>query len=140
MSFFDETGEEIRRVGREFGAVTGRNRRCGWVDLVALRYAIMIKRRDGLGDDEGRRARRFETSKCVWPRERRGAHGNHALRHRRLDGGVRRTARRHTPLTEMRAKPTPQAYADYVSYLEKTLGTPITILSVGPDREATIVR
>ena len=42
VELFDETGDEIRRIGKEFGAVTGRNRRCGWVDLVALKYAIMI--------------------------------------------------------------------------------------------------
>ena len=42
VELFDETGDTLREVGHEYGAVTGRNRRCGWVDLVALKYAIMI--------------------------------------------------------------------------------------------------
>ena len=39
---FDETGKKIRNLGHEYGAVTGRERRCGWIDLVALRYSIMV--------------------------------------------------------------------------------------------------
>ena len=42
VELFDETGDEIRKIGNEFGAVTGRNRRCGWIDLVALKYAVMV--------------------------------------------------------------------------------------------------
>ncbi|MBF1068680.1 MAG: adenylosuccinate synthase [Prevotellaceae bacterium] len=142
VELFDETGEEIRRVGREFGAVTGRNRRCGWVDLVALRYAIMINGVTDLVMMKADVLDGFETIKVCVAYEKDGVRtetmpydteGWTAV-YEELPGW-------HTPLTEMRREADfPKAYADYVSYLEKALGTPITILSVGPDREATIVR
>ena len=142
VELFDETGEEIRRVGREFGAVTGRNRRCGWVDLVALRYAIMINGVTDLVMMKADVLDGFETIKVCVAYEKDGVRtetmpydteGWTAV-YEELPGW-------HTPLTEMRREADfPKAYADYVRYLEKALGTPITILSVGPDREATIVR
>jgi len=142
VELFDETGEEIRRIGREFGAVTGRNRRCGWVDLVALRYAIMINGVTDLVMMKADVLDGFETIKVCVAYEKDGVRtetmpydteGWTAV-YEELPGW-------HTPLTEVRREADfPKAYADYVRYLEKALGTPISILSVGPDREATIVR
>ena len=142
VELFDETGDEIRRIGREFGAVTGRNRRCGWVDLVALRYAIMINGVTDLVMMKADVLDGFETIKVCVAYEKDGVRtetmpydteGWTAV-YGELPGW-------HTPLTEVRREADfPKAYADYVRYLEEALGTPISILSVGPDREATIVR
>ena len=92
VELFDETGEEIRRVGREFGAVTGRNRRCGWVDLVALRYAIMINGVTDLVMMRPTCSTASKPSKCVWPTRKTGCARKRCPTTPRLDGGVRRTA------------------------------------------------
>ena len=70
VELFDETGEEIRRIGHEYGAVTGRNRRCGWVDLVALKYAIMINGVTDLVMMKGDVLDGFDTIKYVPPTKR----------------------------------------------------------------------
>ena len=142
VELFDETGDTIRHIGNEYGAVTGRNRRCGWLDLVALKYAIMINgvtdlvmmKSDVLDD--------FETIE-VWTADTKD--------------GVTVTDMPydtegwqpvwedvpgwHTPLAELRnEKDFPKKFADYIAYMERATGTPISIVSVSPDREATIIR
>lgn len=142
VELFDETGEEIRRVGKEFGAVTGRNRRCGWVDLVALKYAIMV---NGVTDLVMMKADVLDSFKeikvCVayekdgectesMPYDTEGW----APVYETLPGW-------NCDLTGVRAEADfPKEYADYIAYLEKQLATPISILSVGPERDATIIR
>ena len=54
----NETGEELRRIGHEFGATTGRPRRTGWIDLPALKYAIMLNGRNAISHDQSRRTKR----------------------------------------------------------------------------------
>ena len=140
---FDETGKTIRDLGHEYGAVTGRERRCGWIDLVALRYAIMLNgvtqlimmKSDVLdGFDEikacvayeidGKETRQFpfsieEEIKPVYVT---------------LPGWK-------TDMTAMQSEDEfPKAFRDYIEFLEKELQTPITIVSIGPDRKQTIVR
>lgn len=142
VELFDQTGDELRTIGNEFGAVTGRNRRCGWVDLVALKYAIMI---NGITDLVMMKADvldGFDTIKVCVAYEKNGVRtetmpydteGWEAV-YEELPGWK-------TPLTGVRAESEfPKAYADYIAYLEKQLATPISILSVGPEREATIIR
>lgn len=142
VELFDHTGDELRTIGNEFGAVTGRNRRCGWVDLVALKYAIMI---NGITDLVMMKADvldGFDTIKACVAYEKNGVRtetmpydteGWTAV-YEELPGWK-------TPLTGVRAESEfPKAYADYIAYLEKQLGCPISILSVGPEREATIIR
>lgn len=142
VELFDQTGDELRTIGNEFGAVTGRNRRCGWVDLVALKYAIMI---NGITDLVMMKADvldGFDTIKVCVAYEKNGVRtetmpydteGWEAV-YEELPGWK-------TPLTGVRAeREFPKAYADYIAYLEKQLATPISILSVGPEREATIIR
>lgn len=142
VELFDETGEEIRRVGKEFGAVTGRNRRCGWVDLVALKYAIMV---NGVTDLVMMKADVLDSFKeikvCVayekdgertesMPYDTEGWAPVYEI----LPGW-------NCDLTGVRAEADfPKAYADYIAYLEKKLATRIAILSVGPERDATIIR
>lgn len=142
VELFDHTGDELRTIGNEFGAVTGRNRRCGWVDLVALKYAIMI---NGITDLVMMKADvldGFDTIKACVAYEKNGVRtetmpydteGWTAV-YEELPGWK-------APLTGVRAESEfPKAYADYIAYLEKQLGCPISILSVGPEREATIIR
>ena len=142
VELFDETGETLRRIGHEYGAVTGRNRRCGWIDLVALKYAIMINGVTDLVMMKGDVLDEFETIK-VCTAYKKGdevvtempyyTEGYEAV-YEELPGW-------QTPLTEIREeKDFPPAFCDYIAYLEKQLAVRISIVSVGPDREATIIR
>ena len=142
VELFDETGEEIRRVGKEFGAVTGRNRRCGWVDLVALKYAIMVNGVTDLVMMKADVLDSFEEIKVCVAYEKDGERTEDmpydtegwAPVYETLPGW-------HCDLTSVRAEADfPKAYADYIAYLEKKLSTRIAILSVGPERDATIIR
>lgn len=142
VELLDETGEEIRRIGNEFGAVTGRNRRCGWIDLVALKYTIMINGVTDLVMMKGDVLDGFDTIKVCTAYRKNGetitempydTEGWEAV-YTELPGWK-------TPLTEIRSEAEfPKAFSDYIAYLERELATPISIVSVGPDREATIVR
>lgn len=140
---FDETGKLIRDLGHEYGAVTGRERRCGWIDLVALRYAIMVNgvtqlimmKSDVLdGFDEikacvaykvdGEETRRFPYS----------IDDNIEPVYVTLPGWK-------TDMTSFTSEEQfPKEFADYIKFLEVELETPITIVSIGPDREQTILR
>lgn len=142
VELFDETGETLRRIGHEYGAVTGRNRRCGWIDLVALKYAIMINGVTDLVMMKGDVLDEFETIK-VCTAYKKGdevvtempydTEGYEAV-YEELPGW-------QTPLTEIREeKDFPPAFSAYIAYLEKQLAVRISIVSVGPDREATILR
>lgn len=141
VELFDETGDTIRHIGNEYGAVTGRNRRCGWLDLVALKYAIMINGVTDLVMMKGDVLDGFETIKVCTAYTKDGetvtempydTEGWQPV-YEELPGW-------HTPLTELRAEADfPQAFKDYIAYIEKATATPITIVSVGPDREATII-
>lgn len=142
VELFDETGDEIRRIGNEFGAVTGRNRRCGWIDLVALRYAIMINGVTDLVMMKGDVLDGFDTIKVCTAYEKDGkviadmpydTEGWQAV-YEELPGWK-------IPLSAIRKEEDfPKAFKDYIDYLERQLKTPIRIVSVSPDREATIVR
>jgi adenylosuccinate synthase len=142
VELFDETGDTIRHIGNEYGAVTGRNRRCGWLDLVALKYAIMINGVTDLVMMKGDVLDGFKTIKVCTAYTKDGetvtempydTEGWQPV-YEELPGW-------HTPLTELRAEADfPQAFKDYIAYIEKATATPITIVSVGPDREATIIR
>lgn len=142
VELFDETGETLRRIGHEYGAVTGRNRRCGWIDLVALKYAIMINGVTDLVMMKGDVLDDFQTIK-VCTAYKKGdevvtempydTEGYEAV-YEELPGW-------QTPLTEIREeKDFPPAFSAYIAYLEKQLAVRISIVSVGPDREATIIR
>ena len=140
---FDETGKRIRDLGHEYGAVTGRERRCGWIDLVALRYAIMVNGVTELIMMKSDVLDEFETIKaCVAYRQ----HGE------RIDyfpysveegiepvyvelPGWKTDMTRFTDESQF-----PKAFSDYIQFLEQQLETPIRIISMGPDRDQTIVR
>lgn len=140
---FDETGDELRKLGFEFGSVTGRPRRCGWIDLVALRYAIMINGVTQLIMMKSDVLDSFETIKaCV-------AYSIDGKETKKLPFEIGENVKpvyKKLPgwkmdMTKMQSEEEfPQEFIDYVSFLEKELGITITIVSVGPDREQTIIR
>lgn len=142
VELFDETGDTIRHIGNEYGAVTGRNRRCGWLDLVALKYAIMINGVTDLVMMKGDVLDGFDTIKVCTAYTKDGetvtempydTEGWQPV-YEELPGWK-------TDLTAVRAeKDFPAAFASYIAYIEKATSTPIKIVSVGPDREATIIR
>ena len=142
VELFDETGEKIRDIGHEYGAVTGRNRRCGWVDIVGLKYAIMVNGVTQLIMMKSDVLDTFPTIKACVAYEKNGmrttempydTEGWEAV-YEELPGW-------QTDLTQMTSPDQfPQAFKDYIAYLEKALERPITIVSVGPDRAQTIER
>ena len=142
VELFDETGDTLRHIGNEYGAVTGRNRRCGWLDLVALKYAIMINGVTDLVMMKGDVLDGFETIKVCTAYTKNGVTTTEMPYDTEGWEPVYEDVKGwSTPLTEVRAeKDFPQAFADYIAYIEKATGTPISIVSVGPDREATIIR
>lgn len=140
---FDETGEKIRAIGHEYGAVTGRERRCGWLDLVALRYTIMLNgvtqlimmKSDVLDD--------FDTIKVCTAYKANGKETQDFPFS--IDEGVEPIYKElpgwKTDMTHIKAENEfPEAFKNYIKFLETELNVPITIVSVGPDREQTIVR
>lgn len=142
VELFDETGDLIREVGHEYGAVTGRNRRCGWLDLVALKYAIMVNGVTQLIMMKSDVLDGFDTIRVCTAYEKDGVQttdmpydteGWKAV-YKDLPGWK-------TDLTQMTSEQQfPQQLRDYISYIEKATATPITIVSVGPDRAQTIMR
>ena len=140
---FDETGRRMREIGREYGAVTGRERRCGWLDLVALKYAVMIDgvtqlimmKADVMNDfDTIRVAVAYDT-----PAGRTDEFPFEA-------GGELRPVYREFPgwkcdLGHSRCYDDfPAELRAYVEFIEQQTGVPVRIISVGPDRGQTVVR
>lgn len=139
----DETGAKIRAIGHEYGAVTGRERRCGWIDLVALRYTIMLNGVTQLIMMKSDVLDSFETIKACTAYKVNGELTRDFPFS--VESGVEPVFEElpgwNTDLTTCRCEEDfPQTFRDYISFLERELETPITIVSVGPDREATILR
>lgn len=140
---FDETGQKMRDLGCEYGSVTGRPRRCGWIDLVSLRYAIMI---DGVTDLIMMKSDvldSFDTIKACVAYDVKGVETedfpfeiNDSVKPVYVDlPGWK------TDMTKMQSEDEfPEEFNAYLSFLEETLGVNIKIVSLGPDREQTIVR
>ncbi len=141
---FDETGKRIRDLGHEYGAVTGRERRCGWIDLVALKYSIMINgvtqlimmKSDVLDD--------FDEIKACVAYKINGEETTQfpfSIDENTIEPVYVTLPGWKTDMTRFKSESEfPQAFSEYVKFLEKELETPITIISIGPDREQTIER
>lgn len=140
----DETGARIRDLGHEYGAVTGRERRCGWIDLVALRYAIMINgvtklimmKSDVLDD--------FATIKACTAYRINGKVTEempYDLDAVDIEPVYEELPGWQTPMTALRSETEfPEEFRNYIKFLETKLEVPIAIVSIGPDRTQTIVR
>ena len=140
---FDETGAKIRDLGHEYGAVTGRERRCGWVDLVALRYAIMINGVTQLILMKSDVLDAFDTIKACVAYKVNGKETREFPFN--IEEGVEPVYQElpgwKTDMTGITSEDQlPKAFVDYIHFLEEQLETPVRIISVGPDREQTIIR
>ncbi|WP_210486932.1 adenylosuccinate synthase [Rufibacter aurantiacus] len=141
----DEVGEKIRQAGREFGSTTGRPRRCGWIDLPTLKYAIMLNgvtqlnmmKADVLDDFD-------EISVCTHYKLPDGTITDqvpHDLDKTDLTPvyitmkGWGEELRNYEAYNEL-----PKAVLEYVAYLEEQLEVSVNIISVGPDRKSTLVK
>ncbi len=139
---FDETGKEMRDRGHEYGAVTGRERRCGWIDLVALKYTIMVNGVTHLILMKSDVLDTFPTIKACIAYKKNGE----TLTHLPYDiEGVEPVYTElkgwMTDLTQLKSEEElPQAFKDYIKFLEDELGVPVKYLSIGPDRDQTIER
>jgi len=140
---FDETGEQLRTQGHEFGSTTGRPRRCGWLDLVALKYSIMINGVTEIVLTKADVMDNFDTIKICT----------------KYKIGKKTTERFPTEINE-KIKPVykefkgwnqnlskikeyeklPDAFKEYIAFIEKETGVPVRMVSTGPDRAQTIIR
>ena len=141
---FDEAGEIMGRVGNEFGATTGRPRRCGWLDLVALRYAVQVNGVTQLIMMKGDVLSGFDTLKVCTAYNYKGEtiqHFPYNIEAENVTPVYTEMKGWQADLTKMtEASQIPQALNDYIDFLEKELEVPIKIVSVGPDRKQTIHR
>jgi adenylosuccinate synthase len=140
-------GETIREVGREFGSVTGRPRRCGWLDLVSLRYALDFNGATGLVLTNLDVLSVFdEIPVCVaYELEgRKGALTEYPSDLPALEGARARYEKKSGWKTDIsnvrRYADLPRATREYVEWVERSIGIPIEMLSVGPERDAVIPR
>ncbi len=139
---FDQEGEDMRKEGHEFGATTGRPRRCGWIDLVQLRYSIMINGITELSMMKGDVLSIFDEIKAC----------THYLINGEKVHDFPFDINDHdiTPVYESvpgwkkdltkleKLEEAPDSFRSYVDYLEKQLNVPIRVVSVGPDRKQTL--
>ena len=141
---FDEDGETMGRVGNEFGATTGRPRRCGWLDLVALKYAVRVNGVTQLMMMKGDVLSGFDTLKVCTEYKYKGKNIEHLpynIEPENVDVVYKEMSGWSEDLTGMtQADQLPKELNDYIDFLEKELETPIKIVSVGPDRTQTILR
>jgi adenylosuccinate synthase len=139
----DETGASLRNIGHEFGSTTGRPRRCGWLDLQAMKYSIMINGVTKLFMTKADVLSGFKTIKICTSYK--------------IDGKICQELPFnndsiiepvYTELKGWEEKITgnrefdklPDALKNYIEFIEKQTGVPVTMVSVGPDREETIFR
>ena len=138
----DETGNKIRQIGHEYGAVTGRERRCGWIDLVALRYAIMVNGVTKLIMMKSDVLDSFKTIKACTEYQLKDGSVTRDFPYDISDGITpvfKELEGWNTELTHITDKSQfPKQLNDYIKFLEQELQTPIALISVGPDREQTI--
>jgi adenylosuccinate synthase len=141
---FSEAGQTMAKVGNEFGSVTGRARRCGWLDLVALKYAVQVNGVTQLYMMKGDVLSGFETLQVCTGYNYKGQEIDH-LPYNIEPENV-------TPIyTEMKGwkadltgmttyNELPQELKNYIEFIEKAVEVPIKVISVGPDRKQTIVK
>ena len=140
---FDETGEELRQKGFEFGATTGRPRRTGWLDLPALKYAIMVDGVDELIMMKADVLDGFDTIKVAVAYEVGGKKTEEIPYD--VFAEVKPVYKEFKgwkcDLTKIKwEKDMPSEFTDYIKYIEDYLKVPIKIISLGPDRDQTIIR
>ena len=141
---FDKVGETMGRVGHEFGATTGRSRRCGWLDLVALKYACQVNGVTQLMMMKADVLSGFNQLKVCTAYKYKGELIKHLpfnIESENVSPVYSNFDCWKEDLTKMdNANQLPKELNDYISFLESQLDIPIKIVSVGPDRKQTIFR
>lgn len=141
---FDSYGEHMGSVGREFGATTGRKRRCGWLDLVALKYAVRINGVTQLMMMKADVLSGFDTIKVCTAYKYKGKIIDHlpfSIEQDQITPVYTTMSGWQDDLTHSSTEEDfPKELNDYIAFLEKELEVPISIVSVGPDRKQTIFR
>jgi adenylosuccinate synthase len=140
---FDETGEQLRKQGHEFGATTGRPRRCGWLDLVALKYAIMINGVTEIVLTKADVMDNFDTIKiCTAYQIEEETTERFPTEINDTIVPVFKTFKGWKQnLSEIKEyKNLPEAFKAYIAFIEQETGVPVSIISTGPDRSETIIR
>jgi adenylosuccinate synthase len=141
---FDKVGEEMAKIGNEFGAVTGRARRCGWLDLVALKYACQVNGVTKLMMMKSDVLSGFKALKVCTAYNYKGETITHLPYNiepenlKPIYSDFKGWKEELTKMTE--PKQFPKELNDYIDFLEKELEIPIHVVSVGPDRKQTIFR
>ena len=136
---FDETGKKLQSIGHEVGATTGRARRCGWLDLPALRYATMINGVTDLIMTKADVLNTFETIHVA------ASYNNNTIKY--LPFGINTEAVTpdykvlqgwNTPVDHLEnIGELPEKLTDYIKFIENSVNVPVTFLSLGPDRKQT---
>jgi adenylosuccinate synthase len=140
---FDNDGDFMRKQGNEFGSTTGRPRRCGWLDLPALKYAIMLNGVTNLimmkadvlsGFEKIKVATGYQTAEGVTEEFPYDLEVVTDIVYKELKGWTEEELNDFTDIASL-----PQALKDYIKYIEDATGVPISIVSLGPNRDQTIV-
>ena len=140
---FDETGEQLRQKGFEFGATTGRPRRTGWLDLPALKYAVMIDGVDELIMMKADVLDGFDTIKVAVSYEVGGKQTDEIPYdvYAEVKPVYREFKGWKCDLTKVKSEDQmPSEFKEYIKFIEDYLKVPVRIISLGPDRDQTIVR
>ncbi|WP_394906226.1 adenylosuccinate synthase [uncultured Mesonia sp.] len=141
---FDENGEKMAKVGREFGATTGRPRRCGWLDLIALKYAVQVNGVTQLMMMKGDVLSGFEELKICTAYTYQGEkiqHFPYTIEDESLEPIYETLPGWKEDLTQINKEDDfPDNFKRYIEYIEDFIQVPIKIVSVGPDRKQTIIR
>lgn len=141
---FDQTGQTMAEVGREFGSVTGRARRCGWLDLVALKYAVEVNGVTELYMMKGDVLSGFDTLEVCTKYLYNGQEIDHLpynIEPQNIQPIYVQKKGWKQDLTGMTTyEELPEELKEYISFIEQQVGVPVKIVSVGPDRTQTIIK
>ncbi len=141
---FDTIGETMAKVGNEFGSVTGRARRCGWLDLVALKYAVEVNGVTALYMMKGDVLSGFDTLNICTAYTYKGVEIDHLPYNIEAENvqpvyvqkkGWKQDLTGLTTYNEL-----PEELKEYITFIEEYVGVPIKVVSVGPDRKQTIIK
>lgn len=140
----DETGQDLREKGHEFGSTTGRPRRCGWIDIPALKYAIMINGVTSLCMTKADVLSYFKTIKACTHYEINGKTVDYLpfdIENETVKPVYREFKGWDADLTGIRSlDQLPAELSEYITFLEKELGVPVVYISLGPNREQTLIK
>ncbi len=140
---FDQNGDKLTELGHEYGATTGRRRRCGWLDLPALKYSVMINGVTQLIMTKADILQHFDTFKVATAYKI----GNEIVDYLPYDITIplepiyKEFKSWKTDISKLKSEDEfPQELKEYIEFIEKETGVPITIVSVGPNRNETVLR